>query len=334
MFQPSPDIKDTFNILNAASKAVVLDVFSFQFQHNPVYRQYCQLLNKSPENVKEMKDIPFLPIQFFKSQQVCSSTVEPELIFESSGTSGGTSSRHFIKSKAVYEESFLRSFKQFYGNPAQYCILGLLPSYLERGNSSLVYMVQKLIEISGHPGSGFFLSDTERLKKNLLENEAQGQKTLLTGVTYALLDFASANPLSLKHTIVLETGGMKGRKKEMTRHEVHDLLKTKLGLQEIHSEYGMTELLSQAYAKKDGIFEAPQWMQVLLRSEDDPFELVQHNAVEKIATGAINIIDLANLYSCAFIATDDVGKLYPNGNFEVLGRLDNCDIRGCSLLSM
>ncbi|MFZ1527723.1 MAG: acyl transferase [Ferruginibacter sp.] len=334
MFQPSPDIKDTFNILNAASKAVVLDVFLFQFQNNPVYRQYCTLLNRLPENVKEITDIPFLPIRFFKSQQVSSTAFVPELVFESSGTSGSINSRHFIKSKTVYEESFLRTFEQFYGNPSQYCILGLLPSYLERGNSSLVYMVQKLIDISGHPASGFYLHDFEKLKETLIRNEAQQQKTILIGVTYALIDFAAANKLNLEHTIVMETGGMKGRRKEMTRGEVHDVLKTALDLGEVHSEYGMTELLSQAYAKKDGIFETPPWMQVLLRAEDDPFELTANNSIKNIATGAVNIIDLANLYSCAFIATDDVGKLYPNGNFEVLGRLDNSDIRGCSLLSI
>jgi len=241
-----------------------------------------------------------------------------------------TNSHHKVKEAAIYRESFLQGFRQFYGNIKDYCILGLLPSYLERGDSSLVYMVNQLIQQSGHQKSGFYLYNYGELANVLKELEQQGQKTLLIGVTYALIDFASAFPMPLKHTIILETGGMKGRGKELLRTEVHQLLKAAFQLENIHSEYGMTELLSQAYSQKDGIFEIPRWMKIVLRDETDPLNSLSISG--KPSSGVINVIDLANIYSSSFIATEDIGKLYPDGSFEVLGRMDNSDVRGCSLM--
>lgn len=326
-------IKDPFLLQNAAFESAALDLFLFQYENNTLYRTYCGYLNKTPGQVRTLNEIPFLPARFFKSHRVTSSSFEASLIFESSGTTGSINSRHFIKDISLYEKSFRLCFEQFYGNANQYCIIGLLPSYLERGNSSLLYMVKHLIQQSGHPGSGFYLDDFEKLQQQLLDNEARQQKTLLIGVTYALLSFAEKFPLQLKHTTVMETGGMKGRKKEITRDEVHHFLKQQFHIPSVHSEYGMTELLSQAYAGKNGIFHCPGWMKILLRSEDDPFYITSTVPAGKTASGVINIIDLANIYSCAFIATDDVGKLHEGGSFEILGRLDNCDIRGCSLLT-
>ncbi|HRD43001.1 MAG TPA: acyl transferase [Ferruginibacter sp.] len=304
-----------------------LELYRFQYRENLFYQQYCNLLHKNPGNVTCIFEIPFLPVEFFKTQQVITTVFEPKLVFESSGT-GGDKSRHYIKEPQLYESSFLGSFQRFYGNPKDYCILGLLPSYLEAGNSSLVYMVQHLIAASQNDLSGFYLYNFDQLHSVLLQNEARAQKTILIGVTYALLDFAQAYAMPLKHTLVMETGGMKGRKKELTRKEVHDFLKGQWHLPAIHSEYGMTELLSQAYAKQDGIFEAPAWMKILCRNEDDPFEIS-----DQAGSGALNIIDLANIYSCAFLATADVGKIFGDGRFEVLGRMDNADLRGCSLLT-
>lgn len=253
-------------------------------------------------------------------------TFEPQVVFESSGTTGMVSSRHFVKDAGLYKESFLEAFMQFYGHPSAYCILALLPSYLERGGSSLVYMVDELIRQSGHEQSGFYLHEHEQLAERLKELEKAHQPTILFGVTYALLDFAKAFPVQLSNTIIIETGGMKGRKKEMTRDEVHRILKQQFGLPVVHSEYSMTELLSQAYSKDEGRFVCPPWMKIMLRSEDDPLE------VYSSGRGVINIIDLANIYSCAFIATDDAGMVSDDGSFEVLGRVDNSDVRGCSLL--
>ncbi|MBD0376028.1 MAG: acyl transferase [Flavisolibacter sp.] len=309
---------------------IALSVFQFQYHNNPVYRQFCTLLNKGPEVVNEITDIPFLPISFFKTKEIKNTEFEPELIFQSSTTTGSVPSRHFIKKESLYRQSFLHNFELFYGAVQQYTILGLLPSYLERGNSSLVYMVQELIHLSKHPMSDFYLYDFNKLYNTLTALEKQRQKTLLIGVTYALLEFAQSFSLPLQHTIVMETGGMKGRREEWTRSEVHAALQQAFSLNAVHSEYGMTELLSQAYAFKEGIFSAPEQMRILLREEDDPYAL--YLKVQKPASGAINIIDLANLYSCSFLATDDRGRLHPDGTFEVLGRLDNSDIRGCSLL--
>lgn len=312
---------------------LALEVFQFQYDNNAVYQQFCNHLRINCSEVVSISQIPFLPIRFFKSHKIQTTSFEPEAFFSSSGTTGSVNSRHYIKSTALYTTSFTKGFEKFYGPASQKCILGLLPSYLERKESSLVYMVEALIKNSRHPLSGFYLYDHEKLHNTIVHNEILQQPTLLIGVTYALLDFAAAFPAQLKHTIIMETGGMKGRREEMTRQEVHGQLQQQLGVSLVHSEYGMTELLSQAYSKGDGIFHCPAWMKIILREEDDPFALVFADQVkEKPAGGAINVIDLANLYSCSFIATDDIGKLYSNESFEVVGRMDNSDIRGCSLM--
>lgn len=313
-----------------AFRQVALNVFRYQYQHNELYRQYTDLTVSAPAEVNDIRSIPFLPISFFKTRNVQTTDFQPRLLFESSGTTGSQVSRHYIKEPDLYKSSFVKGFERFYGSIKDYCFLALLPSYLERGSSSLVYMVKELMDISGHPLNGFYLYDFEELAKKLSDLEKDHQKTLLIGVTYALLDFAAQYSLPLKHTILMETGGMKGRKKEMVRSEVHETLKAAFGLKSIHSEYGMTELLSQAYAKEAGRFFTPPWMKALLRDEDDPKSVSGTSATKK--TGAINIIDLANLYSCSFIATEDLGTLHPDGSFEVLGRMDNSDVRGCSLL--
>lgn len=318
-----------FSISNEDSfHSIALDVYHFQYANNPVYQEYCQLLARMPGQVRHLKDIPFLPISFFKTHPVVTTSFIPELVFKSSGTTGMVSSRHSVKKASLYEKSFLTCFDAFYGAVEGYCVLGLLPSYLERGDSSLVYMVKTLIEKSGHPQSGFYLYDYEKLAATLSSLEQKGQKTLLIGVTYALLEFAAQYPLSLRHSIIMETGGMKGRKKEMTRQELYNELKTAFGVHHIHSEYGMTELLSQGYSI-NGLFRTPAWMKVLLRDETDPLSLMDQPSG---SSGALNVIDLANMYSCSFIATEDVGKMHEDGSFEVLGRMDNSDIRGCSLM--
>lgn len=308
-------------------------VFQFQYRFNEVYKKYCDLLRINPEKIDSADKIPFLPVQLFKTQKIISGSFTEEIIFESSGTSGNVNARHFVKEKSLYEDSFLSSFRNFYGGEKQWCIIGLLPSYLERQHSSLVYMVQRLISLSCNADSGFYLNEYDKLKSLLLKNEKEKQPTLLIGVTYALIDFAEKNRLSLQHTTVMETGGMKGRRKELSRSAVHQILTCRLGVQKIHSEYGMTELLSQAYSKGDGIFNCPSQMRVVLRSEDDPLEIMSlGNMEKKWIAGAVNIIDLANLYSCSFIATDDAGKLYKDGSFEITGRLENSDLRGCGLM--
>jgi hypothetical protein len=332
---PKPEdlIERVFAIDSAeAFRQVALEVYRYQYLNNELYRRYAELVGPAPDQVKAISDIPFLPISFFKNHVVQTTGFSPRIIFESSGTTGSQVSRHFVKEPALYRTSFVRGFELFYGPVSNYCFLALLPSYLERGSSSLVYMVKELMEISKHPLNGFFLYDYEELASRLVDLENSGQKTLLIGVTYALLDFATQYPTPLSHTIIMETGGMKGRKKEVVRSEVHDMLKQAFGVGVIHSEYGMTELLSQAYAKESGRFYAPPWMKVLVREEDDPKSVMSTPAAPK--TGAINIIDLANLYSCSFIATEDLGTLHPDGSFDVLGRLDNSDIRGCSLLAV
>ncbi len=322
-----------FQTTEVSFTQTALDIFRFQHSNNSIYRSYCDLLKIDPENISAVKQIPFLPISFFKTKEIRTGAFAEELMFESSGTTGSINSKHFVKDKQVYEESFLKMFRHTYGDEKKLCIIGLLPSYLERQHSSLVYMVQTLINNCENPNSGFYLDEYERLKTVLLENEAAKQPTLLIGVTYALIDFAEKYPIDLKHTIIMETGGMKGRRAELARTDVHRLLRNAFSTENIHSEYGMTELLSQGYSSGKGIFVTPKWMRVLLRSEDDPFELSDKEDVKRnFISGAVNIIDLANLYSCAFIATDDAGKLYADGSFEISGRLDNSDIRGCSLM--
>lgn len=310
--------------------SIALEVYHFQYLNNPVYHAYCSGTGRTPETVRQLKQIPFLPISLFKTHRVETTPWNAGLIFRSSGTTGTTTSSHYVKNPAVYQQSFMTGFKQFYGAPEDYCIIGLLPSYLDRGDSSLVYMVDALIKKSGHVQSGFYLSDFEKLAFTLDELERKGQASLLIGVTYALLDFGARFPKQLKHCTVMETGGMKGRRRELTRAELYESLRSAFGINEVHSEYGMTELLSQAYAI-NGIFKTPPWMKVLLRDETDPFLV---SGQEQIGySGAINVIDLANIYSCSFIETADTGKFSEDG-FEVLGRLDHSDIRGCSLMAL
>ncbi len=305
---------------------LALDLFRFQYANNPLYRQYTDALGVDPAAVDAPEAIPFLPISFFKTQVVKTGDFLPEAVFASSGTTGMVTSQHAVKDLGLYKASFTAGFERFYGPVTDWCVLGLLPSYLERGNSSLVVMVDELIRQSGHPDSGFYLYEHEALYGVLQRLEALGQKTLLIGVTFALLDLTERYSLSLRHTVVMETGGMKGRRRELTRAELHAFLIQRLGVQTIHAEYGMTELLSQAYSQGGGLFSCPPWMKVLVRSEDDPLE------VRTEGEGILNIIDLANRWSCGFLATEDTGRVYPDGRFEVSGRVDNSDIRGCSLL--
>jgi len=319
-----------FNISGFESLAI--DVFRFQYINNGIYRQFADALRVDAAGVKSLEQIPFLPVNFFKTHRIQSTPFEPQVIFESSGTTQTTNSKHYVRDASLYTRSFLKGFEQCYGDPGSYCIIGLLPSYLERRHSSLVTMVDELIRRSKHHKSGFYLHEYAQLAGTLQELEKMEQKVLLIGVTFALLDFAELYPIPLKHTIVMETGGMKGRKTEMTRQEVHTILKEAFQLPHIHSEYGMTELLSQAYSKADGIFHCPKWMKILLRNEDDPLEII--SSPNNPASGVVNVIDLANIYSCSFIATEDAGRLYSDGSFEILGRVDNSDIRGCSLMAV
>jgi len=315
--------------------ALAIELFQFQYENNSVYRQYCDILKVQANAVDTIQKIPFLPISFFKTHTVKTTDFEAETVFESSGTTGTINSKHFIKDLSLYQKSFTTCFEKFYGPPKNKCILGLLPSYLERENSSLVWMTAELIKTGTGPLSGFYLNDHEKLHRTIIHNELLKLPTLLIGVTYALLDFAEQFPMQLSHTIVMETGGMKGRRQEMTRQQVHEQLQSQLGVSLVHSEYGMTELLSQAYSKGDGIFHCPGWMKVLIRDEDDPFHVITAaNTDERPLTGVINIIDLANIYSCSFIATDDIGRLHSNESFEVLGRVDSSDMRGCSLMTI
>jgi phenylacetate-coenzyme A ligase PaaK-like adenylate-forming protein len=317
-----------FNITSEASfNAAALAVFKHQFEHNSVYRSFCDLLYKHPSEVKTVEQIPFLPIQFFKSHTVVSNSKSADATFTSSGTTGSIVSKHFVSDLEIYKQSFRRGFKSFYGAIEEYTVLALLPSYLEREGSSLVYMANDMITQSNQPESGFYLHDLEALKNTLLKLEAKRQKTLLIGVSYALLDLIEAHSFKLKHTTVMETGGMKGQRKELVKSELHTILKHGFGVDKIHSEYGMTELLSQAYSKGDGIFKAPAWMKILTR---DPEDALSIQPIGK--SGGVNIIDLANINSCAFIATQDLGKIHSNGTFEILGRFDESDIRGCNLM--
>lgn len=304
-----------------------MKVFRFQFQHNQVYQKYCLLLKKSPENVKHLTEIPFLPIEFFKSKDILSSIDAVQTTFTSSGTTGMITSKHHVTDLSFYEASFRSAFSKFYGNIEDYAVLALLPSYLEREGSSLIYMAKDFIERSNHPDSGFYLHNYNELAQKLVELDNSGQNVLLIGVTYALLDLIELQKFQLKNTIIMETGGMKGKRKEMIREELHTILTEGFGVEKIHSEYGMTELLSQAYSFGDGIFECPPWMDILIRDTEDPLTIIQDGK-----TGGINVIDLANINSCSFIATQDLGKKYPDYSFEVLGRFDNSDIRGCNLM--
>lgn len=308
---------------------LALKVFKFQFENNKVYRSFCDLTYKHPSDVKCIEDIPFLPIQFFKTHKVLSSQSPVQTVFTSSGTTGVQTSSHFVTDLNIYTTSFSKGFEYFYGNIEDYTILALLPSYLEREDSSLIYMVEHLIKASKFKESGFYLNNLNELKQTLETLELQGRKTLLIGVSFALLDLIESFKFNLKNTTIMETGGMKGRRKELIRDELHNLLQKGFGVKNIHSEYGMTELLSQAYSKEHGIFKCPKWMRVFARDTNDALNILP---LEK--TGGINIIDLANINSCAFIATQDLGKVHKDGSFEIIGRFDNSDIRGCNLMVM
>ncbi len=306
-----------------------IQCFNLQYKNNLIYRQFTDALRLKPEDIKEIRQIPFLPIEIFKTQKVvtkANSSNNP-VVFSSSGTTDTGTSHHYVNDIGLYERSFLKDFELFYGNPKDYCVLALLPSYLERSGSSLVYMAQKLRELSKHPQSNFYLNNMDELKKAISLLKEKKQKTLLLGVSYALLDLAETGITLNENFIVMETGGMKGRREEMLKSELHEILKQKFSVKQIHSEYGMTELLSQAYSKQDGIFETPPWMKILVRDTNDPFQYLAHSK-----TGGINVIDLANINSCCFIATQDLGKLNVDGKFELMGRFDNSDLRGCNLL--
>ena len=331
-------INNIFSITPENFDTFANEVFKFQLLNNSVFREWNKNFRyeiadsrhepeESLTNISYLlSTISFLPISFFKSHTVITTEFTPETVFESSGTTQTINSRHLVKDVSIYRQSFFSAFQLFYGNITDWCIIGLLPSYLERENSSLVMMVDELIKASNNPKSGFYLNNFNALQQVLTQQEANQQKTLLIGVTFALLDFSEQFPMQLKHTIIMETGGMKGRRKELTRAEVHQIITNGLSVAKVHSEYGMTELLSQAYSNGDGIFTCPPWMKVVVRDEDDPL------TIKPFGRGILNVIDLANIYSCSFIATDDVGIVYEDGTFEVWGRLDNSDIRGCSLL--
>jgi phenylacetate-coenzyme A ligase PaaK-like adenylate-forming protein len=325
------DLSDLiFNQRDAGSFSErALKIFKFQAEENPVYRFFIDSLGRPWETIKNISDIPFLPAEVFKSRKVIARNLPAEVVFESSRTTGVEPGRHYVYDLKIYESSFLESFRYFYGEPSEYLIAAMLPSYTEQQNSSLVYMMKGLIEKSRNIDSGFYDTNPTELIRNIKKAKTSGRNTFLLGVSFALLDFARDFSPDLEGTIIMETGGMKGRRKEITREELHEELKKKFNVNEIHSEYGMTELMSQAYSKGNGIFFSPPWMKVLLRDPQDPFSIID----EPGRTGGINIIDLANIYSCSFIATGDSGKLHENNSFEVLGRFDSSDIRGCNLMA-
>ncbi len=306
---------------------LTLSVFKHQFTNNKVYRSFCDLLYVHPSDVNKLEDIPFLPIQFFKQRKVISSLKEVEEVFTSSGTTGSITSKHFVTDISLYKNSYLKGFKNFYGDIEDYVVLALLPNYLERKGSSLVFMVDDLIRKSNHIDSGFYLNNLEELAEKLNELNNKNQKVLLVGVSFALLDLIEKYQFKLKNAIIMETGGMKGRRKELIREELHQLLQKGFGVDKIHSEYGMTELLSQGYSKGNGVFETPPWMKIFIRDTEDALTPLGDQK-----SGGINIIDLANYNSCSFIATQDLGKTNKDGTFKVIGRFDNSDIRGCNLM--
>ncbi len=325
-----PLVRCVFNISTEKDfTETALKIFRFQAVHNPVYSQWINELGMDYRKVEGISEIPFLPITTFINHKVMAGSREAEKVFLSSGTTGKRRSRHYVADLGIYENSFIECFSLFYGDPGAYVILALLPSYLEREGSSLVYMADSLIAMSGSPLSGFFLDDFSSLEKRIEKAGNEGKRIILLGVSFALLDFAVNCDISLENQIVMETGGMKGRREEMTREELHSILGEHFKLDTIHSEYGMTELLSQAYSQGGGLFHAPPWMKVLIRDPHDPFTLLQEGR-----TGGVNIIDLANIFSCAFIETYDLGISHPDGSFEIIGRFDNSNIRGCNLLAI
>ena len=317
-----------FGIQSAGEfELLALETFAHQYHNVPIYREFCDHLGRQPAKIKNLREIPFLPIEFFKSHKVLSAAFQPEIVFRSSGTTGSVRSQHFVADTGLYRESFTRGFEHFYGKPSEYCIAALLPSYQERSDASLSYMVGELIGQSAHPKSGFYkVHEARQVLEILSESRTQ---VLIIGVTFALLDLVEKTIKTAPNTIVMETGGMKGRRKEMVRGELHKILSEGFGQESIHSEYGMTELLSQAYSSGQGLFHCPPWMQVRIRDTEDPLSLLESGR-----TGGVDIIDLANQHSCAFIATQDLGKSYDNGTFEILGRFDHSDIRGCNLMAL
>ncbi len=323
-----PNKDEVFKINNPGDfTRLSLQIFRYQAENNPIYKKFIQYLNIKPEAIDSLAKIPFLPIQFFKSHQVATQPPPYDTIFKSSGTTGMTRSHHYIKNLNLYEQSFLKTFEFFFGNIQEYNILALLPSYIEQGNSSLVYMTKSLIKKSKKKDSDFYLYNTDELANTLYKLEENNEKTILLGVSYALLDFSEKYHFQLKNTIVMETGGMKGRKKEMLREELHSILSKRFGVKNIYSEYGMTELLSQSYSFGNGIFQTPPWKKILIRDTEDPFCYLPNGK-----TGGINIIDLANIYSCSFIATQDLGQKTDSNHFKIMGRFDHSDVRGCNLL--
>ncbi len=304
-----------------------LEVFRFQAKNNDLYKKYLNLLHIDISAVKEIEKIPFLPIHFFKTHKILSTNNKVQEVFLSSGTTGMNQSKHYITDIHLYENSYLKGFQYFYGNIEDYIILALLPNYLERKGSSLVYMVNDLIQKSNSPESGFYLNNLENLSNKLTDLDIKNKKILLIGVSFALLDLIEFKKFNLKNTIVMETGGMKGKRKELVKEELHQMLCKGFGVKKIHSEYGMTELLSQGYSKGDGVFKTPPWMKILIRDTEDALTILPQNR-----TGGINVIDLANINSCSFIATQDLGKNHSDDTFEILGRFDNSDIRGCNLM--
>ena len=319
---------DIFNISDVRKfETEALKIFRQQAKNNKVYKQFLNLLKIDPLIINKVDKIPFLPVEFFKSHKILSSNDEVEQTFSSSGTTGAVQSQHFVTDLRIYEESFRRGFEYFYGSIEEYTILALLPGYLERQGSSLIYMVDHLINESASKDSGFYLNELHELSELLTKLDSEGEKVLLIGVTYALLDLIEYQKFKLKNTIVMETGGMKGKRKELIRSELHEVLSDGFGLDNIHSEYGMTELLSQAYSLGGGVFETPPWMKIFIRDTEDPFHTLDHGR-----TGGINIVDLANVNSCSFIATQDLGRKIGEHKFEILGRFDHSDIRGCNLM--
>ena len=320
--------KNIFEIDNVRSfNELTLEIFRYQAKYNAVYRAFIEKLSIRPEQVHRVEEVPFLPVSFFKKHFVITGNFQPEMIFSSSGTTGAPTSRHYVKDLQLYQESLLNGLRYFFGNIKEYVVLALLPSYLEREGSSLVYMAEKLMKLSNDKRSGFYLHDYKKLSEMLYALKTSEKKVLLLGVTYALLDLSEQFPMHFPNLIVMETGGMKGQRKEMVREELHARLTSAFGVEKVYSEYGMTELLSQAYSKGDGIFSTPPWMKVLIRDINDPMTMLSEGDV-----GGINIIDLANIYSCAFISVQDLGKTNAAGHFEVIGRFDNSDVRGCNLL--
>jgi phenylacetate-coenzyme A ligase PaaK-like adenylate-forming protein len=306
-----------------------LRAFNYQSLNNKVYKDFVTFLGRDLSPVKTAGDIPFLPVEFFRNHKIITGERPVEMIFESSGTTGVTPARHYVSDLALYERSFFKSFRLFYSEPGDYLIIALLPSYTERAGSSLAYMADKIIKESHHPQSGFYKGETDAILNVVKKGMEAGSRILLLGVSFALLDLAESCSPDFSGVTIIETGGMKGRRKELTRSELHSILKEKFNVNTIHSEYGMTELLSQAYSSGNGIFYCPPWMRIVIRDPQDPLSLFSQPG----KTGGINIIDLANLNSCSFIATGDLGKLHEDGGFEVLGRFDNSDIRGCNLLA-